>query len=309
MNKKSLLKVENLNKSFSGLHVLKDVSFEINAGQIVGLLGPNGAGKTTTIKIITGLLKADSGRVSLFSEKIASSIPPKTKAKIGVVFEENNLYSRLSAADNLKLFAGINNIKSDRIDHLLKEYQLYDVKEKKVKNFSKGMKKRLMICRSLIAEPELLIFDEATGGLDPISAEIIRNKLIEYREEGKAVLISTHYLEEADRLCDKIVFMSAGKIKAFDTTASFKDKLSDKYLRLQFLLEKDKINLDKTKNYLNDFLSIEESLKISENKIVLKLLLKEDTFKRAALLSKKYKLLDFSKDEADLQGVFRKLNL
>ncbi|RQD72953.1 MAG: ABC transporter ATP-binding protein, partial [Halanaerobium sp. MSAO_Bac5] len=167
-----ILEIKNLKKNFGSFAALKGINLKVNRGEIIGLLGPNGAGKTTTIKIITGLLKADSGEINIFGENIISGLPTWIKEKIGVVFEESNLYYRLSAYDNLLFFARINGIKKTKVEELLKEYELYDVRKKAVKNFSKGMKKRLMICRSLLAEPEILILDEATGGLDPISAEI-----------------------------------------------------------------------------------------------------------------------------------------
>ncbi|MFW6230000.1 MAG: ABC transporter ATP-binding protein, partial [Halanaerobium sp.] len=201
-----IIEISNLEKDFSGFKALQGINLQVDKGEIVGLLGPNGAGKTTTLKILTGLLNSDQGNIKIMGEEIKRQLPAWLKAKIGVVFEESNLYLRLNALDNLKLFAGINNVGIDRVRKLLAEYQLQDAAEKEVRNFSKGMKKRLMICRALLAEPEILILDEATGGLDPISAEIIREKVLALKKEGKTVILSTHYLEEADRLCDRVAF-------------------------------------------------------------------------------------------------------
>lgn len=308
MSDKYVLKVKDLNKKFSGFEALRNISLKVKKGDIVGLLGPNGAGKTTTIKIITGLLKADYGEISIFGKKTSGAVEADIKARIGVVFEESNLYSRLSALDNLMLFANINGVKVDRVKMLLKEYELYEVRDKEVKNFSKGMKKRLMICRALLAEPELLIFDEATGGLDPISAEIIRGKLLDLKDQGKTVLLSTHYLEEADRLCDKIAFVNNGRVIAFNTPASFKDKLSKNFLELQFSLQKDKISLDKLKKNLNKFIKNTESFKIDKNKFSVFLFIDQYVFKRAAQLCRDYQFIEVNREEANLQRVFKEIN-
>jgi ABC-2 type transport system ATP-binding protein len=308
MSDKYVLEVKDLNKKFSGFEALKNITLKVKKGEIVGLLGPNGAGKTTTIKIITGLLKADHGEISIFGEKISGAVEAEIKARIGVVFEESNLYSRLSALDNLMLFANINGVKIDRVKMLLKEYELYEVRDKEVKNFSKGMKKRLMICRALLAEPELLIFDEATGGLDPISAEIIREKLLALKEQGKTVLLSTHYLEEADRLCDKIAFVNKGRIIAFNTPSSFKNKLSQNFLKLHFSLQKDKISLDRLKRYLDDFIKNTESFNIDKNKFSVSLLIDKYVFKRADQLCRDYQFVEVNREEANLQRVFKEMN-
>lgn len=308
MTDKYVLEVNNLQKKFSDFEALKNITLKVKKGDIVGLLGPNGAGKTTTIKIITGLLKADYGEITIFGEKIKETLGADIKAKIGVVFEESNLYSRLSARDNLKLFANINGVNSSKINELLKEYELYEFRNKEVKNFSKGMKKRLLICRALLAEPEFLIFDEATGGLDPISAEIIREKLLLLKAEGKTVLLSTHYLEEADRLCDKIAFVNKGEIIAFNTPASFKDKLSKKFLKLQFYLQKDKITVDVIKNNLAEFIKDNESYNIEQNKFSVSLLIDDHVFERAAQLCKDFQFIEVNQQEANLQRVFKEIN-
>ena len=137
---KKIIEINNLKKSFSEFEALKSINLKINKGEVIGLLGPNGAGKTTTLKILTGLLKADQGSINIMGEDISRNFPPWIKEKIGVVFEESNLYLRLTALDNLKLFAGINNIAENKIKKLLSEYELESVAEKEVGNFSKGMK-------------------------------------------------------------------------------------------------------------------------------------------------------------------------
>jgi ABC-2 type transport system ATP-binding protein len=306
MNKK-IIEINNLKKEFSGFKALQGINLQVNKGEIVGLLGPNGAGKSTTIKILTGLLNADSGTVKIMEEEINKGLPTWIKEKIAVVFEESNLYLRLNAMDNLKLFAGINNINIDKIQVLLSEFQLQDVAKKEVKNFSKGMKKRLMICRALLSDPEILILDEATGGLDPISAEIIRKKVLAFKKESKTVVLSTHYLEEADRLCDRVAFINQGKVIAFDKPVAFKNNLKKKFLKIKFLNDQ-KFDYCDIKKYLGKILTEDDNYSLESATLTLELNINQNIFKKAADVSKKFKLVDLDKIEADLQQVFNNLN-
>ncbi|MFN2341213.1 MAG: ABC transporter ATP-binding protein [Halanaerobium sp.] len=302
-----IIEINNLGKSFSGFKALQGINLQINKGEIVGLLGPNGAGKTTTLKILTGLLNADQGSIKIMGSRIENKLPTWLKAKIGVVFEESNLYLRLNALDNLKLFAGINNVSRERVDELLFEYQLQDALKKEVKNFSKGMKKRLMICRALLAEPEILILDEATGGLDPISAEIIRKKVLDLKKEGKTVILSTHYLEEADRLCDRIAFINQGRVIAVDKPSVFKDSLQDKYLELKFSAAAE-MTESEIKNFIENILTAEDNYSLQDGVLTLQLNIDQLLFDKAAKIASKLELLDLEKIEADLQQVFSDLN-
>lgn len=302
-----IIKIKNLEKSFSDFKALQGIELQVEQGEIVGLLGPNGAGKTTTLKILTGLLNADRGSVKIMGAEIKKQLPAWLKAKIGVVFEESNLYLRLNALDNLKLFAGINDVSRDKVRELLLEYQLQDAAKKEVKNFSKGMKKRLMICRALLAEPEILILDEATGGLDPISAEIIREKVLDLKKEGRTVILSTHYLEEADRLCDRIAFINQGRVIAVDQPSAFKDKLQKKYLKLKFLADSE-IKEKELKEFADDILESADNYNLQSGILTLQLNIDQDLFEKAAAAATKFKLLGVEKIEADLQQVFNNLN-
>lgn len=302
-----IIEINNLVKTFSGFKALQGINLQINKGEIVGLLGPNGAGKTTTLKILTGLLNSDQGNIKIMGADINKKLPTWLKAKIGVVFEESNLYLRLNALDNLKLFAGINNVSNDRVIELLSEYQLQDAAKKEVKNFSKGMKKRLMICRALLAEPEILILDEATGGLDPISAEIIRDKILDLKKEGKTVILSTHYLEEADRLCDRIAFINRGQVIAVDSPAVFKDSLQEKYLELKFLVNSE-MTEQEIQGYIGDIIDTTDNYILQAGVLTLQLTIDQQLFEKAAITASKFKLIDVDKIEADLQEVFNKIN-
>ncbi|WP_243727792.1 ABC transporter ATP-binding protein [Halanaerobium saccharolyticum] len=302
-----IIEINNLEKTFSGFKALQGINLQINKGEIVGLLGPNGAGKTTTLKILTGLLNADRGSIKIMGVEIDKQLPAWLKAKIGVVFEESNLYLRLNALDNLKLFAGINKIGSEKVQELLTEYQLQDAARKEVKKFSKGMKKRLMICRALLAEPEILILDEATGGLDPISAEIIREKVLDLKKEGKTVILCTHYLEEADRLCDRIAFINQGQVIAVDSPAVFKDSLQEKYIELKFLADSE-MSEQRRQDFIEEILDSDDNYSLQSGYLTLQLNINQQLFEKAAGLSSKFKLLGLEKIEADLQQVFNNLN-
>jgi len=302
-----IIEINNLEKTFSDFKALHGINLKINQGEIVGLLGPNGAGKTTTLKILMGLLKSDQGSIKIMGETIEGRLPTWSKEKIGVVFEESNLYLRLNALDNLNLFAGINNVSTDRVSELLAEYQLQDAAKKEVRNFSKGMKKRLMICRALLAEPEILILDEATGGLDPISAEIIRKKVLSLKNEGKTVILSTHYLEEADRLCDRVAFINQGEVLAVDSPSVFKNSLQKKYLELEFLAD-SAFKPAEIRDFLEPILDSTDSYRLEEGVLKLQLNIDQQLFKKAEAAALKFKLLDLNKVEADLQQVFNNFN-
>ncbi len=302
-----IIEISNLEKDFSGFKALQGINLQVDKGEIVGLLGPNGAGKTTTLKILIGLLNSDQGNIKIMGEEIKRQLPAWLKAKIGVVFEESNLYLRLNALDNLKLFAGINNVGIDRVRKLLAEYQLQDAAEKEVRNFSKGMKKRLMICRALLAEPEILILDEATGGLDPISAEIIREKVLALKKEGKTVILSTHYLEEADRLCDRVAFINQGQVIAVDKPSVFKDSLQKTLLELEFLADPE-MTEQKLELFMENILASGDSYNLQSGVLTLQLNIDQQLFKKAEAAAAKFKLLDLKKVEADLQQVFNNFN-
>ncbi|MFW5985981.1 MAG: ABC transporter ATP-binding protein [Halanaerobiales bacterium] len=210
------IEINNLRKKFNKVEAVKGISFTVHRGEIFGFLGPNGAGKTSTIRMICGLSKPTSGTCKITGKKDAKTVQP------GVVFEESNLYSRLSGEANLKFFAGLYGVGGDKIEQLLKDFELYGDRKRPVKNYSRGMKQRLLICRALLNNPRLLILDEPTGGLDPSSAHYIREAILDLKGEGKTVFLTTHYMEEADQLCDRVAFIDRGEIVALDSPENLK---------------------------------------------------------------------------------------
>jgi len=210
---------------------LKGINFEIKKGEIFGLLGPNGAGKTTTIKILTTLLLPSDGEASVLGYQVNGG-ESDIRKRINFIFGgERSLYWRLSAYDNLSYFADLHklkkNIKEKRIEELLKLVGLYDRKDEKVETYSKGMKQRLQIARGLINDPEILFLDEPTIGLDPVAAQNLRNIILKLKEEGKTILLTTHYMQEADDLCCRIAFINNGKILKIGTPDAIKASLND----------------------------------------------------------------------------------
>jgi ABC-2 type transport system ATP-binding protein len=206
------------------------ISFNVAQGEILGFLGPNGAGKTTTVKMLTGQLRPKGGKATLLGMDIASNVD-KVQGDIGVCFETTNLYEQMSAIENLQLFARLFNVRQFDGNALLKRVGLASREKDRVENYSKGMKQRLMVARSIVNRPRVLFLDEPTAGLDPTSAEGIRNIILEERERGATIFLTTHDMMEADKLSDRVAFMDQGKIVALDTPLNLKQQYGKRALK------------------------------------------------------------------------------
>jgi len=214
--------VRNLSKHYGAVRAVDDISFSVQRGEIFGLLGHNGAGKTTTIRMMTGRTKPTSGTVRIAGFDAVTQLD-QVKPLINLVFEDQNLYERMSGLDNLKFFARLYDAPKDRVEELLDRVALdTEARKRKVKTYSSGMKQRLLIARALINDPQILFLDEPTRGLDPSSARELRQIVSEMSEKGTTVVLCTHYMEEADELCDRVAFMSSGKIVAMDSPRELK---------------------------------------------------------------------------------------
>jgi ABC-2 type transport system ATP-binding protein len=217
-----MLNVNNLRKTFGTLVAVDNVSFALERGQLVGLLGPNGAGKTTTVSIIAGLVTPDKGDVLIGGHRLAGDTDP-AKRKIGLVPQDLALYDELSARDNLRFFGALYDLKGAALDHAIAAamelVELSDRARDRVKTFSGGMKRRLNLAAGLLHDPDILLLDEPTVGVDPQSRNAIFDKLEVLKRRGKALLYTTHYMEEAERLADRIVVIDHGKVIADDTLA------------------------------------------------------------------------------------------
>ena len=225
-----LLVARNLRKSFNGLQAVDDVSFTIRRQEIFGLLGPNGAGKTTTIRILSTVLDPDSGDVEIGGHSVGRE-PDAVRQIIGVCPQELALYLELSAIDNLMFFgrmAGLSTPEAKDMARLnLQRIGLEDRGKDRVSTFSGGMKRRVNLGISLMAKPQLLFLDEPTVGVDPQSRNHIFDTVLKLRDAGLTVLYTTHYMEEADRLCDRIGVMDHGRLIALGSPNELKAELGD----------------------------------------------------------------------------------
>ena len=221
MPRRPMVQVNDLHKHFGSLRALDGVSFSVAEGEIFGLLGHNGAGKTTTIRILTGQTRPSTGSAMVAGY---DSVDDRAKVKplINLVFEEQNLYERLSGRENLAFFSDLYAVPRSRIDQLIALVGLGDAAKRRVKTYSSGMKQRLLIARALINQPRVLFLDEPTRGLDPTSARDIHGLIKNLSEDGTTVLLTTHYMEEADELCHRVAFLSQGRIVAMETPRELK---------------------------------------------------------------------------------------
>jgi ABC-2 type transport system ATP-binding protein len=221
---------ENLAYWYGDLVAVDHISFNVAEGEILGFLGPNGAGKTTTVKMLTGLMKPKAGKAVLLGLDMAKNME-KVQGEMGICFEEPNLYEQMSAMENLRFFARLFDIDGFDAYALLERVGLDGREKDRVETYSKGMKQRLMVARSILNRPKVLFLDEPTAGLDPASSESILEIINEERERGATILLLTHDMEEADKLSDRVAFMNKGKIAALDTPHNLKQQYGKRALK------------------------------------------------------------------------------
>jgi ABC-2 type transport system ATP-binding protein len=242
------IEINNLTKRFRNFTAVDNLSLTVMYGEIFGLLGPNGSGKTVTINMISGLSKPSSGEVKVLGYNIAHNTRA-VHAVLGTVPQETALYEELSAWTNMSIHADLYGVpRSDRdrrIIDMLKLVELYDRRHSRVNNFSGGMKRRLALARALLHDPQLLCLDEPTLGVDVQSRRAIWDYIIDLKKEGKTILLTTNYLEEANILCDRIAIIDHGRLVALDTPVDLKRKYGHTILEVettvlpsQHLLEK-----------------------------------------------------------------------
>lgn len=252
-----MLKVQNLEFAYpkSNKKAVNGVSFEIKKGEIFGFLGPNGAGKTTTQKVIIGLLKGYGGHVEILGKNLRSW---KTDLynRIGVGFELPNHYQKLTAIENLELFASFYRRRTIPTMQLLRLVDLEEDANQRVATFSKGMKSKLNFARSLLNDPEVLFLDEPTTGLDPVGRRLIKNIIKLQRKQGKAIFLTTHNMNDADELCDRVGFIVDGKLVLIESPKELKIKHGKKVVKVEYLKEGDLVsqefdmkNLAENKNF------------------------------------------------------------
>jgi ABC-2 type transport system ATP-binding protein len=228
-----MIEVKNLSKTFGSFEAVKDISFTAKSGQIFGLLGPNGAGKSTTINCISGLVNATSGSLSINNFNITSQAV-KAKKSLGIVPQELALYDDLSAHENLVFWGSAYGLSGkaleNRIQEVLVDVGLESRQKEPVKQFSGGMKRRLNFACAILHKPSALLLDEPTVGVDPQSREHLLQATIKLKEAGTAVIYTTHYMEEAERLCDELLIMDKGQVIAAGTVEALRQQMGERDL-------------------------------------------------------------------------------
>ena len=234
-----MLEIKNLTKKFKKATVVSDISFKVNPGEIVGLLGENGAGKTTTLRMISTMLNITSGEaiVNGFS---ASKDSIKVRNEIGILFGGDvGLYDRLTARENIKYFAnlyGISDKDADvRINELAKKFDMDEYIDKKVSKFSRGMKQKVSIARSIVHSPSVMLFDEPSTGLDVTAARTIQDFILDCKKEKKTILFSSHSMREVEKLCDRVVIINKGKLIEDSSIDTLKEKYNNNDLEEVFI--------------------------------------------------------------------------
>ena len=227
------LQVSNLTKRFGEVVAVNDISFQVNKGELFGFLGPNGAGKTTTINMLTGLARLDAGQINIGGIDCTRN-PKAAQHLTGIVPDESNLYPELSGFDNLCFCAalyGVNKIdRQKRARELLETFGLTEAADRKFAGYSKGMKRKLTFAAGIIHQPPILFLDEPTTGIDVASARQVRQIIASLHRKGTTIFLTTHYIEEAERLCERIAFIVNGKIVQTDRTSDLLQPVKGKHV-------------------------------------------------------------------------------
>ena len=221
-----MLKVENLTKTFKKINAVENVSFEVDQGEIIGLLGENGAGKTTTLRMIATMLKPTSGNAFIDEDNIIDN-PNKIREKIGILFGGDvALYDRLTGRENMTYFAKLNGMSDEEaanaVDQISRDLEMVDYIDRPVCKYSRGMKQKVSLARSIIHHPDVMLFDEPTTGLDVMSSKLIHDFILKCKKENKAIVFSSHNMYETEKLFDRIIIIHKGKIVASGTIDQLK---------------------------------------------------------------------------------------
>ncbi len=309
MNKENVLNIKNLNKIYSkkrsstveSIHALKDLNLEVKQGEIFGLLGPNGAGKSTIINILGGSVIKTNGEVNVWGFNLDKN-PRQVKASIGIVPQEVSFDPFFSPREVLELQAGLYGIKKkDRItDAILKLVYLEKQANSYSRSLSGGMKRRLLVAKAMVHQPPIIVLDEPTAGVDVDLRKTLWQNVRSLNNQGVTVILTTHYLEEAEKMCDRIGILNRGELVALDTTKNLLERIQTKIVNFTTdkkvkLVDDDLESLKIISNNQNKLTVSYEKIKLSIDKIILK------------LKDQNVKIIDISTDDGDLEDVFLRL--
>ncbi len=256
------ISVNDVHLKYSGAkkETIRGISFDVNQGEVFGFLGPSGAGKSTMQKILTGVLRNYGGSVLVFGNEMKNRTSDYYE-KIGVDFEFPNFYSKFTAMENLRYFASLYATKTTDPMQLLKRVELQGDADKRVGNFSKGMKMRLGFVRALLHNPKLLFLDEPTNGLDPTNARILKDMILEQKSIGNTVILTTHNMHDAEELCDRVAFIVDGTIKAVDSPHALRQSGADTKVSYRFVENEKEIEKIGLLSELNMDMDFQNALK------------------------------------------------
>ena len=303
-----MIELKGVTKKYGDFKAVDNISFKIEKGEIVGFLGQNGAGKTTTMKIITGLAEVSDGEVFIDNELLSQ----KSKVKIGYMPENIPLYQELTVKEFINFMGELKGIKKverkKEIEKLLKDLNLVEVQNKLIRNISKGYKQRVSFAGALIGNPEILILDEPTVGLDPKQVIEIRN-LIKSLRKKHTVLMSSHILSEVNQICEKVIIINKGKIVAVDTPANLEEKINRNSIII--IVEDQKNNMEKIKEKIKEITQIKLISELKENQKKYEIFVKEDEDIRKKLFEilpkENINIIELKKSETTLEEAFMNL--
>lgn len=226
-----MVEVIGLSKQFKSVKAVDNISFNVSQGEILGLLGENGAGKTTTLRMLATMLKPTSGTVNINNYDVVNDAN-MVRGEIGILFGgEVGLYDRLTARENIKYFAQLNGVSNqkaeEQINKLVKAFNMEEYIDRRVGKFSRGMKQKVAIARSIVHDPKIMLFDEPTAGLDISASKIIHDFILHCKEENKAIVFSSHMMNEVEKLCDRVVIINKGKVVEDGKIDKLKEKYND----------------------------------------------------------------------------------
>jgi len=228
------VEVNHIVKSFADKVVVGDLSFSVAQGEMFGLIGPNGAGKTTTIRMMMDIIKPDSGKVTIIGEKLSEAI----KNRLGYMPEERGLYKKLSVLDSIIYLASLKgmdkHLAREKADKLLNHTGMLDSKRKKIEELSKGMGQIIQFIVTIIHDPQLVVLDEPFSGLDPVNTELLKGMLADLRNQGKAVILSTHQMNQVEELCDRILMINNGQAVLYGDLSEIKSRYRGNSVLLDF---------------------------------------------------------------------------